>query len=288
MKTLVLGSTGMLGHQVMEQLKLRGIDATGTSRRNDLEADQEVLHFDVETDSISELFDSIPDLLYVVNAIGIIKPYIKDDVSDQVVRAAKINTLFPHELARIAEQKGIKIIQIATDCVYSGSTGNYAENSAHDATDVYGKSKSMGEVHSPNVMHIRCSIIGREQGRSTSLVEWVLGQDKNATIGGYMNHSWNGVTTNAFGKICAGIISSEIFAPGTHHVIPSNIVNKYTLVSEIAQSGGRDDILVEQTNAKDVIDRTISTNDIEFNSDLWLKAGYVSVPTVEQMVKEMF
>lgn len=288
MKTLVLGSTGMLGHQVVNQLHARGIETIGTSRRNEKTEGSSELHFDAGQDSIQELLDSIDGLDFIVNAIGIIKPYIKDDVSSEVVRAAKINSIFPHELALAAEKNGIKVIQIATDCVYSGSEGNYDETSKHDATDVYGKSKSMGEVSSPNVMHLRCSIIGREVGRSTSLVEWVLGQEPNATIGGYLNHRWNGVTTNAFGKLTAGIIEGNNFIPGVHHVIPSNVVTKYILVSEIAKSGDRNDISISETLAKDIVDRTITTTNPDLNRQLWISAGYPDVPSVEKMVSEMF
>ena len=42
--------------------------------------------------------------------------------------------------------KKIKIFQIATDCVYSGRLGKYNEKSEHDDTDIYGVTKSLGEI----------------------------------------------------------------------------------------------------------------------------------------------
>ena len=42
--------------------------------------------------------------------------------------------------------KKTKIFQIATDCVFSGKIGGYNELSNHDDLDIYGVSKSMGEV----------------------------------------------------------------------------------------------------------------------------------------------
>jgi dTDP-4-dehydrorhamnose reductase len=72
-------------------------------------------------------------------------------------------------LAIFAEDSGAKVIQIATDCVFSGSNGSYLETDPHDATDVYGKTKSDGEIESSAVMQLRCSIIGREnKGKKSS------------------------------------------------------------------------------------------------------------------------
>ena len=55
-----------------------------------------------------------------------------------------------------------KIYQIATDCVYDGSSKLYSESSPHNPLDVYGKTKSLGEVQSGNFFNIRVSIIGKE------------------------------------------------------------------------------------------------------------------------------
>lgn len=285
MKALVLGSTGMLGVQVATQLAASGIDVTGTSRRASMLPG--TLSFDAERDSIRELLDASERFDYIVNAIGIIKPYIKDGIAADEERALRVNSLFPHELARTAENLNAKVIQIATDCVYSGVTGNYLESEKHDALDVYGKTKSLGEVASPAMMHLRCSIIGREVGRSTSLVEWVLGQEKNVKISGYTNHRWNGVTTDVFGQLCAGIITESEFTPGMQHIVPANVVSKFQLVSEIARVGDRTDITVDPFEATDVIDRTLSTEQSARNSTLWAAAGFPEAPTVEAIVASL-
>ena len=44
----------------------------------------------------------------------------------------------------------LKVIQIATDCVFDGLKGNYTEDDKHNAIDVYGKTKSLGEVSADN------------------------------------------------------------------------------------------------------------------------------------------
>ena len=80
----------------------------------------------------------------VINAIGITKPLIHDDNAAEVERALLINSLLPHQIARQAQKGGARVIQIATDCVYSGSKGGYLESDPQDALDAYGKTKSLG------------------------------------------------------------------------------------------------------------------------------------------------
>ena len=102
---------------------------------------------DAKGADVSAIAEAIKGAEWVVNAIGIIKPYIHDDNPEEVETAIRVNALFPHFLGQAAEQTGAKVIQIATDCVYSGEKGGYVETDAHDALDVYGKSKSLGEAH---------------------------------------------------------------------------------------------------------------------------------------------
>lgn len=275
----------MLGSHVVRQMSQRGIDVFSTTRRAN--SGSSTFQFDLDTQSISDLIDSVGPIDYVVNAIGFIKSHIRADHPESEYSAIKVNSLFPRELARVAEQNHLKVIQIETDCVYSGADGNYSESASHDALDVYGKSKSLGEVDSPAVMHIRCSIIGREVDRSTSLVEWVLGQALGAHIDGYANHRWNGVTADVFSKLCAGIVSTDSFSARSHHLVPDDSVTKLELVSEIARAGGRADIFVKPVEAETPIDRTLSTNFDVQNRELWSVAGFDSPPTIREMVEHL-
>src|SRR5436190_133310 len=78
----------------------------------------------------------------------------------EVERAVDVNARLPHLLGELARGADARILQIATDCVYSGSRGEYVESDPHDALDVYGKTKSLGESFQETVHHLRCSIIG--------------------------------------------------------------------------------------------------------------------------------
>ena len=287
---LVLGASGMLGQGVLTAL--RGYpgkilaSVRGGTKLSDF-PDVSVISFDAASQNIDELSSFVKTGTLIVNCIGIIKPYIRDDNQSQRDTAMHINGLFPSDLARFAELNGHEVVQIATDCVYSGAKGMYSEEDEMDALDVYGKTKALGETPSQSMMHIRVSIIGPERGRSTSLFEWVKNQPQNAVIGGFTDHLWNGVTTYHFGKVVRGIAEVGGFSPGVFHLIPGDVVTKESLVRMIASSCNRHDLTIEPRESGKSIDRTLRTLFPSRNLNLWMAAGYSRPPSIEEMIAEL-
>jgi dTDP-4-dehydrorhamnose reductase len=289
-KVLILGATGMLGTAVLKEFEDFEGEVAVTSRGKKVEnlpSSISQLNFDAAMDDPAAVFAGLGHVDYVVNCIGIIKPYISDSDDKQRLNALQINSLFPQKLADWASAAGTKVIQIATDCVFSGYKGSYLETEAHDALDVYGKSKSLGEVPNPSMMHLRVSIIGPEVGRSTSLLEWVRNQPEGAEIFGFTDHVWNGVTTTHFGKLARGIIEADLFKAGVFHVVPGNRLPKDKLVQKIASVFGRNDIKIQPKASGNTVDRTLETTSPDFNAAMWDAAGYKTPPTIEQMLEEI-
>ena len=271
----------MLGHAVVNELRAAGIQTVTVARTSS------DIVFDQEKQSVFELALGLEAGDYLINCIGLISHLIDENDPASRARASSLNSLLPNELAALAESKGGRLIQIATDCVFSGSIGSYSEDGPHDASDVYGKSKSMGEVDSPNAMHLRVSIIGKELRGKQSLLEWVLGQPKDSTIPGYTDRIWNGITTKAFGRLIVGIISKDGFIPGITHVLPADKVSKFELVSMIAGSFDRSDISVVPAVSGEEKDLTLATSRPETNRKLWLDAGYPQIPSIEELLGDI-
>jgi len=287
-KVLVLGTTGMLGSVVHDWLSRdKSLQVTGTAR-NAAVARKHSPRGSFQTLDVE--CGETPDLEgvdWVVNCIGVIKPFIRDDNRDEVARAIQVNGQFPMRLALSAEKSGTRVLQIATDCVYSGRDGCYEEKAAHDATDVYGKTKSLGEVRSPNMMHLRCSIIGPEVKGFVSLLSWFLKQEKGATLNGYRNHQWNGVTTLHFAKLCGGMIKENATLTHSQHIIPAGDITKANLLRTFAREYDRPDLTIVDVDASTVIDRRLRTSNVAANAACWRAAGYDEPPTVEAMVREL-
>lgn len=143
-KVLVLGATGMLGSAVANAFVGSKFDVLTASRTSGL-------RFDAESLEVGSLFKSaeLASGDFVINCVGLTKSRIDETSLASRSSAVRLNVDFPAELARIAEASGVKVIQVATDCVFSGRIGSYSESSPHDPLDVYGKTKSLGKSLQP-------------------------------------------------------------------------------------------------------------------------------------------
>ena len=244
MKIFVLGKSGMLGRYVYTYLKGKGYNVRGIGRR----------HIDA-SDTCSDLHHFVEYNMahgdVVINCIGTIKPRV-DELGD--TNAIIVNSLFPRKLADLCEEYGVKLIHPTTDCVYTGSKGDYDENDSYDVSDVYGMSKALGEPSNCTVL--RTSIIGEEVGQGRSLVEWVKG-NKGGDTNGYLNHYWNGVTCLQFGKIVETMIENDLFWLGIKH-LHSDKVDKQQL-SELINDSFDLGITITPVTVDTTVDRSMTT-----------------------------
>jgi len=162
----------------------------------------------------------------VINCAGVIKPRIEEV---GIKRTIQVNSVFPHKLADLCESEDVPCVHITTDCVYDGIAGNYNENVLHSPTDLYGKTKSLGEPE--NCAVIRTSIIGEEIGQGRSLLSWMQSQ-VGGEVTGFTNHRWNGVTCLELANYIYGI---TILGPstrwkGVRHVFSPAAVTKFELL----------------------------------------------------------
>ena len=79
----------------------------------------------------------------IINCIGLVKQI---DSSTDPIKAIQINSLLPHRLTSICESVDAKLIHISTDCVFNGKKGMYNESDDPNATDLYGRTKLLGEI----------------------------------------------------------------------------------------------------------------------------------------------
>ena len=281
-RVMVLGSTGMLGSAVYRELASAGLQVIEASRTRGLKFDARELE---SRDLIQTGGLEVGD--YIVNCVGLTKSRIDEESIESRALAIRLNVEFPNNLALAAQNSGVRVIQVATDCVFSGTVGSYSETAKHDAEDVYGKTKSLGETPSNAVMHLRCSLIGPERGRSSLLFEWVRQQTHGASIRGFTNHIWNGLTSDVFGQIVSGIVKEGLFTSGVQHLVPGDKVSKDQLVRLALAALGRSDVKVSSVDAPYEVDRTLSTQNAQKNLKLFAAAGYKKPPTIAQMVTRL-
>ncbi len=241
-KILILGATGMLGHTLFSRLSDRhDMDIYATVRSLDGLSQwfSPVLLSKIRSGVDADNFDSIQDVLtdlkpeVVINCIGIIKQL--PEAQDPVV-AITINALLPHRLARACKVVGARMIHISTDCVFSGTKGNYTESDFADADDLYGRTKYLGEVDYPHCVTLRTSIIGHELKGKHGLIGWFLSQE--GKVRGFTRAIYTGFPTVEMAKIIADHVIPDKNLHGLFHVSSSRI-SKYDLLCLVAERYGK-------------------------------------------------
>lgn len=243
MKVLVFGGSGMLGHKLCQILSAQ-MDVWTTVRADSmahrfLPKERIFTHISVQDiERVGEIVAIVePDA--VVNAVGIVK---QRDEARQAVPSIQVNALFPHQLADICTPRGIRVIQISTDCVFSGLRGNYSELDVPDPVDLYGRSKLLGELNRSGCLTLRTSIIGWQLNTFSSLLSWFASQ-RGKTIKGYRKAIYSGLTTSVLAQLIGDLILTRPDLYGLYQVA-SEPITKYDLLLQLGKELGWDDIVL--------------------------------------------
>ena len=261
-KILVLGANGMLGSMVYFYFKNHtAYDVSGTFNKNKIHTDLKKFNALSFIEGKKNHLKMIKNYDYIINCIGLIKP----DTINNTEQAILINSHFPHCLSKRVSANS-KIIQINTDCVYSGmQSQSYNENTPHDALDVYGKTKSLGEVVNKNVINIRTSIIGPEPTKfHKSLFEWF--KNEKGKINGFVNHTWNGVSTYSFSRIVEFVINKKLFDINQFNISFVKKTNKFTLLEMLNKSLLGNAKKINKFSSPIKINRALTSNYKELNN----------------------
>jgi dTDP-4-dehydrorhamnose reductase len=225
----------MLGHKMFQLLRSRYPDTACTIRgaltdpfyaRVDLFRPGAVIE-KVDAMDLSALGKTLRERKprFLVNCIGIVK---QRDEASAAIPSITLNALLPHKLAEFSAEWGGRVIHFSTDCVFDGNRGGYTEEDPSDATDLYGKTKYLGEVATENALTLRTSIIGRELAHFRSLLEWFLGQ-KGKQVRGYTRVIYSGVTTNHLADLVGDLIERHPELAGLYQVA-STPISKHDLL----------------------------------------------------------
>lgn len=280
-KVLIIGDKGMLGNKLKSKLKSHpGIFVISTSR-NGVNSD---FSFNPIKHSLKKLLNRTnPDIL--INCIAIL-PSKKSIYFSKLVKTFIINSIFPRKITTEANKRGIYVIEILTDGVFSGKEGNYSEISKKDCYSLYGLSKKLGEVLSENKVSIRCSLIGTKSNTKdhNSIFEWFKNYNSTKNIVGYINSMWNGVTTEVFASICLGIILSNHNIHGTYHLVPKDIASKFDLLQLFQSITKKDEFIISPTSLSKSKDMTLATNYPDMNLFFWSLTEFKSIPLIREMI----
>lgn len=259
-KILVLGASGMLGNAVYRTFATSpGYDVVGTVRGASSKIElpdgangKLLAGVDVERDdSLVAAFGTVrPDV--VINCIGLVKQLAT--ANDPLV-TLPINAMLPHRLARLAGLMNARLIHVSTDCVFTGSKGDYLESDAPDAQDLYGRSKLLGEVDYANAVTLRTSIIGTELGSAHGLIGWFLAQ--SGAVNGFSKAVFSGLPTAVLAKVIRDHVIPHRDLRGVWHV-SADPISKYDLLQLVAAEYGKEIEILPDDGL--VIDRSLDSS----------------------------
>lgn len=268
-KVLILGSAGLIGHQVYNHLAgSTDYDLFNLSCTRNL--NDETILCDVRDESqVIGIFKAIkPDV--VVNCIGIL---IKG-ANENPQNAIFLNSYFPHLLKNLCNAQNSKLIHISTDCVFSGKKSQpYQESDLKDGIDTYAKSKGLGEIIDQKHLTLRTSVIGPElKNDGEELFHWFMAQ--TGKVLGYTRAIWSGVTTLVLAKGVLWGIENDI--SGLYHITNNQKIDKYQLLC-LFKKYMKKQIVIEKSDEVNINKSFIDTRkEISFK-----------IPSFEQMIKEM-
>ena len=280
MRLLILGGSGMLGHQLWRSLHAQH-DIWVTLRRPAADFAPYHLFDEAKSIQVNDITDDTalgqalaqakPDA--VINCVGLIKQ--RDEASDEAL-AVRVNAEFPHRLAKRCGETGARLIHFSTDCVFAGTRGNYTEDDPADATDLYGQSKHRGEVTGPQCVTLRTSVIGHELGTNLALLDWFISQ-RSQTINGFKKAIYSGFTTLEMARIIERILTRHPRLSGLWHVA-SEPISKFDLLQLCREKLGWEGII--EPNDEFVCDRSL-------NGDRFNEATGYKPPGWQAMISEL-
>lgn len=268
-KVLIIGSSGMLGHQVYHHFKrLKNFEVIDITFRKRINPKSIILDVREKEELRNFLTKAKPN--YIINCVGILINGSLNNISNAIY----INAYLPHFLAEICAEINGKLIHISTDCVFSGKKGSYTEFDVKDGEDIYAKTKGLGEVTYDNHLTLRTSIIGPElKENGEGLLHWFLNQ--NGAVKGYSKAIWSGVTTLELAHFIEIAIKEKVI--GLYHVTNNEAISKLDLL-KLFSKYTKKDIVIESVEGK-FVDKSLvdSKKTIEYK-----------VPDYETMIQEMF
>ena len=239
MKVLVTGVKGQLGHDVMNELALRGIEGIGV--------DVEEMDITDRTACETVIFREKPDAVIHCAAYTAV-----DAAEDNLELCRKINAEGTRNIARICKAMDIKMMYISTDYVFNGGGQRPWEPDDHrEPLNVYGLTKYEGEIAvEQNVQKyfiVRIAWVFGVNGKNFVKTMLRLGKEKGAVS--VVNDQIGSPTyTYDLARLLADMIQTDRY--GRYHATNEGLCSWYEFACEIFRQAGMDEVKVTPVDSE--------------------------------------
>lgn len=225
MKVFVLGNKGVVGHAIAMYFSEAG---------HDVVCSNDTTEAGIRSLMAEHSFDAI------INCTAIVNQAAEEDKAC----AAYLNSYLPHLLESLTADTKTVVVHRSTDCIFSGTRGQYTLEDWPDAKSFYARTKAVGELVNDKDITIRVSLIGPAQDEEDgSLLNWYLHQQ--GQVKGFANAIWTGLTTLEYARTIESLLNQK--AHGLFQAAPDVTISKFELISLFEKyfPGGRTIIKVD-------------------------------------------
>ena len=226
---LVTGITGQLGFDVLKELKQRGEDVIGTTRKE--------IDLTTETGAKNFILDKKPDTVIHCAAYTAV-----DKAESESELALTVNGFGTRWIAEACREVGAKMIYISTDYVFGGDGRTpYEVHDEKNPVNVYGRSKLLGEDAVSAILEqhfiVRVSWVFGINGKNFVKTMLRLAETRNKLR--VVNDQIGSPTyTVDLAKLLADMAATEKF--GTYHASNEGFCSWADFAREIFEQAGLD------------------------------------------------
>ena len=241
---MVMGSRGMLGREVVTWASGAQAGHARVWQGHALGGLSEGVDISDRSWVAKALDAFVPKV--VINCAGVHETFGRGRATPE--RMISSNAIGPHVLAEECGKRGINLIHVSTDCVFSGKLALGLRNNTlqtPDPIDRYGRSKLLGEPEGDHVTVVRTSFIGVDHG----LMAWFL-QPLHAGgfVDGWANAMWSGSTVDEVARRLVAMVDDP--PGGLVHLATGKPISKWEVLIHLRQQWpGADSIIVNQVNS---------------------------------------
>lgn len=233
MKVLVTGVKGQLGHDVMDELALRGIEGFGV--------DVEEMDITDRTACETVISQEKPDAVIHCAAYTAV-----DAAEDNLELCRKINAEGTRNIARVCKAMDIKMMYISTDYVFNGGGERPWEPDDHrEPLNVYGLTKYEGEIAvEQNVQKyfiVRIAWVFGVNGKNFIKTMLRLGKEKGA-VSVVDDQIGSPTYTYDLARLLVDMIQTDKY--GRYHATNEGLCSWYEFACEIFRQAGMDEVKV--------------------------------------------
>ena len=268
MKILVTGAKGQLGHDLMNELAQRGIEAVGV----------DVQEMDITDAAACDrvIRQVSPDAVIHCAAYTAV-----DAAEDNLELCRKINAEGTRNIARVCGELDIKMMYISTDYVFNGQGERPWEPDDHrEPLNVYGLTKYEGEIAVEQAVKkyftVRIAWVFGIGGKNFIKTMLRLGKEKGAVS--VVNDQFGSPTyTYDLARLLVDMIQTEHY--GRYHATNEGICSWYEFACEIFKQAGMDQVKVTPVDSASFAAKAKRPANSRMSKEKLTEKGFLRLPT---------